>query len=29
VASRLVRFTDETLPLLNPEVFDPGELIRA
>jgi chemotaxis signal transduction protein len=29
VASRLVRFADETLPLLNPEVFDPGDLIRA
>ena len=29
VASQLVRFADETLPFISPEVFDPGELIRA
>ena len=27
VANQLVRFNDETLPLVRPEVFDPGELI--
>jgi chemotaxis signal transduction protein len=27
VASQLVRFADETLPLLRPEIFDPGDLI--
>ncbi len=27
VANQLVRFADETLPLLRPEVFDPGDLI--
>ncbi len=29
VATHLVRFPEETLPLLRPEAFDPGDLISA